>query len=135
MQYTINKEQANFQMQVREVLEEKDAIKIMNISAGHIFDVLHNHVEHETYTAAQHGHDVTLELLDDPDGVSMVCQDYDFEFDLLSKPMSSYNYFRTKVIADNPELVKATAAMLETTYQMFQEHGVNLDDMGCEWDG
>ena len=131
----LSEEKTKFQEEILEQLENKDAIGILHISVGHIFDALYSHTEHESYTNAALGYDVTLETISEPDGVSMVCQDYDFEFDLLSEPMIKVLYFRNKVVTDNPELVKATAAMLEVTNCLFNECGISVHELSDEWDG
>lgn len=131
----LSKEKTKFQCQVLEHLEDKDAIGLLHVSVGYIFDALYSNTEHECYTNAALGYDVTLETISEPDGVSIVCQDYDFEFDLLSEPMIKAAYFRDKVLPDNPELVKATAAMLEVTHSLFNEGGLSVRDLSDEWDG
>ena len=131
----LSKEKTKFQEEILGQLEDKDAIEILHISVGHIFDALYSRNGDESYTNAALGYDVTLETISEPDGVSMVCQDYDFEFDLLSKPMITALYFRNKVVTDNPELVKATAAMLEVTKYLFNEIGISVHDLSDEWDG
>lgn len=132
---TLSKEKTKFQQEILEQLEDKDAIGILHIPVGHIFDVLYSRTEHENYANVALGYDVILETISEPDGVSMVCQDYDFEFDLLSRPMIKALYFRDKVLPDNPELVRATAAMLDVTHSLFNECGLSVRDLSDEWDG
>lgn len=131
----LNPVRRNFRMDVYQQLEHKEAITLLDVSVGYIFDILLTQVKGHTYKSAFDGKAVTLSLMDDPDGVCIDCGDYNFEFDRLTKTMSTFSYYRDKVLQNNAELAGATAAIVESIYSLITQKNLPLSNLVGEWGG
>lgn len=131
----ISNVQRDFCRNLESGITNQDYLKLISVPVGHLFDILINDVPDESYKSTINGLDVTVQTGCDPDSVVIECGDYYFEFDLLSKPMFKYGYYRDKVLPDNPDLSDATIAILNTVGDMVTNFGRNINNLYCSWDG
>lgn len=129
----LNPVRRNFRMEVFSKLKHKEALTLLDVSVGYVYDILKTTVKGHTFKAAFDGKAVTVAIMDDPIGVVIDCGDYNFEFDRLTKSISTYGYYRDAVLPDNTELVDATAAILESMYQLITEKNLPLTGMIGNW--
>lgn len=124
-----------FKEQVRNKLEDKSAMDILDISSGYIFDAILDNYDDETYTDVSNGIEVTISTMAKPDGVNIVAKPYSIELTLLSEPMVKNSIFSPMLITNNPYLVDVMAAVLDVTNKLMVKHDLTPSTLDAEWDG
>jgi hypothetical protein len=138
MTYTIaalTPAQETFRERLEVQLTDNNAIDILNISVGHIFDLLCDEVENEEFEEVIRGYTVNITVATEPDSVIINCGDYKFEFDgSLADSIISYGYFSDENVGQLA-VVNAVAAMLDALLILLAGNGTEPCHLQEQWDG
>lgn len=127
--------QVTFRERLETQLTNSNAIDILDISVGYIFDLLCDEVENEEFEEVIRGYTVNITVGTEPDGVIINCGDYEFEFDnSLADTIIEYDYFSDKNIAQLA-VVNVVAAMLDALLILLEANGIEPCHLQGRWDG
>lgn len=132
---TLTPAQVTFREKLLVQLTDKDAVGILDVSVGHIFDLLCDEVENEEFEEHIRGFVINITIGAEPDSVIINCGDYEFEFDdALTLPIIDYVYFNDENVKQLA-IVNIVAAMLDALQILLAANGTNAQELKEPWDG